>query len=169
MCCLFCLFISVCPFGSCKSTCLLSFFYLFGSSRFGYLSVDLPIDLPIVLFISLLTYLRTWFANMYIYIYIKKTYIYIYIHNIYFVSLSSSYQQSIFPLSNYLQLTYFCIQHLFTTISTCLCILLIILCLCMRLSCACVYVVFPRTKVLVSIYIWSKDKSPGKYTHDPNT
>ena len=85
MCCPFCLFICVCPFGSCKSTCLLSFFYLFGSSRFGYLSVDLPIDLPIVLFISLLTYLRTWFANMYIYIYIyikkiyiKKTYIYIY-------------------------------------------------------------------------------------------
>ena len=35
------------------------FFYLFGSSRFGYLSVDLPIDLSIGLSISLLTYLRT--------------------------------------------------------------------------------------------------------------
>ena len=39
------------------------FFYLFGSSRFGYLSVDLSIDLliylSIVLSISLLTYLRT--------------------------------------------------------------------------------------------------------------
>ena len=120
------------------------FFYLSGSSRFGYLSVDLSIDLSIVLSISLLTYLRTWFINIYIYIqYIV-------------LSLSSSYHQSVFLLSNYLQVTYFCIQHLYTSISTCLYILLpIFFCLCVSLSCACLSVVF------------SKDLGPGKYTYDP--
>ena len=122
------------------------FFYLSGSSRFGYLSVDLSVDLSIVLSISLLTYLRTWFINMYLNIY-----------SIYcFLSLSSSCHQSIFLLSNYLQVTYFCIQHLYTSISTCLYILLpIFFCLCVSLSCACLSVVF------------SKDLGPGKYTYDP--
>ena len=54
------------------------FFYLSGSSRFGYLSVDLSIDLSIVLSISLLTYLRTWFINMNIYIYIYSILFYLY-------------------------------------------------------------------------------------------
>ena len=66
------------------------FFYLFGSSRFGYLSV-LPIDLSIVLSISLLTYLRTCFVHMYIYIEIFK-YIYrytVYILHLYHLVISS--------------------------------------------------------------------------------
>ena len=121
------------------------FFYLSGSSRFGYLSVDLSIDLSIVLSISLLTYLRTWFINMNIYIYSILFYLYhLVIISLYSycqtickspISVSSIYILQFLPVCTYFSPYFFC--------------------LCVSLSCACLSVVF------------SKDLGPGKYTYDP--
>ena len=115
------------------------FFYLSGSSRFGYLSVDLSIDLLIYLLFYLSVYWPIWEHDSLICTYINTVYI--------FLSLSSSYHQSVFLLSNYLQVTYFCIQHLYTSISTCLYILLpCFFCLCVWVCLVLVcLLLFPRT------------------------
>ena len=127
------------------------FFFISGSSRFGYLSVDLSIDLliylSIVLSISLLTYLRTWFINMYIYKY------YIYIYYLYHLVIISRYSYCklsashlfLYPASIYF--SFYLFVHTYPCFFS----------LCMSLSCDCLSVAF------------SKDLGPGKYMYDPRT
>ena len=144
MCCCFCLFICVCPFGSCKSTCLLSF-----SICLDHL--DLAIYQLIYLLIYLLVYLSVywpiWEHDSLICIYIYSVCFYLY--HLVIISLYSYYQticKSPISVSSIYILQFLPVCTYFSPIFFCLCV---------SLSCACLSVVF------------SKDLGPGKYTYDP--
>ena len=115
------------------------FFFISGSSRFGYLSVDLSIDLliylSIVLSISLLTYLRTWFINMYIYkydIYIYYLYHLVIISRYSYCKLSASHL-FLYPASIYF--SFYLFVHTYPCFFLCVWVCLVIVCL----------LLFPRT------------------------
>ena len=125
------------------------FFFISGSSRFGYLSVDLSIDLLIYLLFYLSVYWPIWEHDSLICIWIYTVYIVFYLYHLVVISLYSYCQticKSPISVSSIYILQFLPVCTYFSPYFFCLCV---------SLSCACLSVVF------------SKDLGPGKYTYAP--
>ena len=150
MCCLFCLFICVCPFGSCKSTYLLSFsIFLDHLDLAIYQLIYLLTYWSICLLFYLLVYWPIWEHDSLIWIYIYIYSILFYLYHLVIISLYSYCQticKSPISVSSIYILQFLPVCTYFSPYFFCLCV---------SLSCACLSVVF------------SKDLGPGKYTYDP--
>ena len=150
MCCLFCLFICVCPFGSCKSTYLLSFsLFLDHLDLAIYQLIYLLTYWSICLLFYLLVYWPIWEHDSLICTYINTIYIY-YLYHLVIISRYSYCKLSASHLFLYPASIYFSF-YLFVHTYPCF------FSLCMSLSCDCLSVAF------------SKDLGPGKYMYDPRT